>query len=59
MCTGPHTSDHLFRLDSGDGGGEINLRSFGNVKISDLDFADEAVIFVQTGYLFGDPRGAE
>ena len=33
--------------------------SFGNVKISDLDFADDAVIFVETGYPFGGSRGAE
>ena len=33
--------------------------SFGNVKISDLDFADDAIIFVETGDLFGGPRGAE
>ena len=33
--------------------------SFGSVKISDLDFADDAVIFVETGYPFGGPRGAE
>ena len=33
--------------------------SFGNVGISDLDFADDAVIFVVTGYPFGGPRGAE
>ena len=33
--------------------------SFGNVKISDLDFADDAVIFAKTGYPFGGPRGAE
>ena len=33
--------------------------SFGNVKISDLDFADDAVIFAETGYPFGGPRGAE
>ena len=26
---------------------------FGNVKISDLDFADDAVILVETGYPFG------
>ena len=29
--------------------------SFGNVKISDLDFADDAVIFVEAGYRFGGP----
>ena len=33
--------------------------SFGNVKISDLDFADDAVIFAETQYPFGGPRVAE
>ena len=34
--------------------------SFGNVKISDLDFADEAVIFAETlDIIFGGSRGAE
>ena len=33
--------------------------SFGNVKISDLDFTDDAVIFAETRYPFGGPRGAE
>ena len=33
--------------------------SFGNVKISDLDLADDAVIFVETRYPFGVSRGAE
>ena len=34
--------------------------SFGNVKISDLDFADDAVIFAETlDILLGGPRGAE
>ena len=33
--------------------------SFGNVKISDLDVADDAVIFVETGYTFGGPQHAE
>ena len=33
---------------------------FGNVKISDLDFADDAVIFAETlDILLGGPRGAE
>ena len=34
--------------------------SFWNVKISDLDFADDAIIFVETLdiYSFGGPRGA-
>ena len=40
MCTGPHTFQHLHGLDS--------------VKISDLYFADDAVIFVETlDILFG------
>ena len=29
--------------------------SFGNVKISDIDFADDAVIFVETRYTDGGP----
>ena len=33
--------------------------SFRNVKISDFDFADDAVIFAETGYPFGGPQGAE
>ena len=33
--------------------------SFGNVKISDLDFADDAVIFVETLDILGGPQGAE
>ena len=34
--------------------------SFGNVKISDLDFVDDAVIFAKTfDILSGGPRGAE
>ena len=33
--------------------------SFGSVKLSDLDFTDDAVIFAETGYRFGGPRGAE
>ena len=33
---------------------------FGNDKISDLDFADDAVIFAETlDILFGGPQGAE
>ena len=31
--------------------------SFGNVKISDLDFVDDAVIFAETGYPSEGPRG--
>ena len=49
MCTGPHTFQHLYGLDSM----EVSERSscsesFGNVKLSDLDFADDAVIFAET-----------
>ena len=33
--------------------------SFGNVKISDLDFADDVVIFADTGYYLGGLRCAE
>ena len=32
--------------------------SFGIVKISDLDFADDVVIFVETRYPFWRPHGA-
>ena len=51
MCTGPHTFQHLHGLDSYLG--RMSERSscgalFGNVKISDLDFADDAVIFTVT-----------
>ena len=49
VCTGPHTFQHLYGLDSGEDVGEIKLRcTFGNVKISGLDFADDAVIFAET-----------
>ena len=49
MYIGPHTLRHLHGLDSGEG----VLRSscgalFGNIKISDLDFADVAVTFAET-----------
>ena len=49
VCTAPHTFQHLYGLDSR----EVSERSscgasFGNVKISDLDFADDAVIFAET-----------
>ena len=49
MCTGPHTFQHLYGLESE----RMSERSscvalFGNVKISDLDFADDAVIFADT-----------
>ena len=34
--------------------------SFGNVKIFDLDFTDDAVTFAETlGYHFRGPQGAE
>ena len=35
------------------------VASFGNVKISDLNFADDAIMVVGTGYPFEGPRGAE
>ena len=36
------------------------VASLGNVKISDLDFTDDAVIFVETlDILLGGPCGAE
>ena len=50
MCTGPHTfMDWIL--------GRMSVRSscgasFGNVKISDLDFADDAVIFAETFDIF-------
>ena len=47
MCTGPHTFQHLYGLDSGDRRmleRSSCSASFRNVKISDLDFADDAVI---------------
>ena len=48
MCTAPNTFQHLYGLDSREDVGEIKLRSFGNVKISNLDFADDAVVFAET-----------
>ena len=49
MCTGPHTFQHLYGLDCGEDVGETScVASFGNVKISDLDFTDDAVIFTET-----------
>ena len=49
MCTGPHTFQHLCGLDSGEDVGEIKLQClFLNVKISDFDLADDAVIFAET-----------
>ena len=49
MCTGPHTFQHLYVLDSGEDVREIKLRCIvWDVKISALDFADDAVIFAET-----------
>ena len=50
MCTGPHTFHHLYGLDSGRTSERSSScgASFGNVKISDLDFADDALIFAET-----------
>ena len=49
MCTGPHTFQCLYGLDSGRMLARSSCSaSFGNVKISDLDFVDDAVIFVET-----------
>ena len=49
MCTGPHTFQHLYGLDSGEDIRRSSCgASFGNVKITDLDFADDAVIFAET-----------
>ena len=48
MCTGPHTFQHLYGLDSVEDVGETSCAaSFENVKISDLDFTDDAVIFAE------------
>ena len=53
MCTSPHTFQCLYVLDSGRISGRSNCgESFENVKISDLDFADYAVIFVKTLDMF-------
>ena len=60
VCTGHHTSQHLYGLDSGEDVRETSCSAlFGNVKISDLDFADDAVIFAETGYPFVGPQGDE
>ena len=50
MCNSPHTFQHLKGLVSGGGTLERSScgASFWNVKISDLDFADDAVIFAET-----------
>ena len=49
MCTAPHTFQHLYglvlvRMSERSSCGA----SFGNVKISDLDLADDAAIFAET-----------
>ena len=60
MCVGPHTFQLLYGLDFGEDSERSSCSaSFGNVKISELDFADDTVIFAETGYPFGGPRGAE
>ena len=49
MSTGPHTFQHLYGLDSREDVGEIKLRCiFWSIKISDLDFTDDALIFAET-----------
>ena len=49
VCNGPHAFQHFYGLDSGEDVGEIKLRCIvWDVKISDLDFADDAVIFAET-----------
>ena len=55
MCTAPDNFQRLYELDPGEDVGEISCgASFGNFKISDLYFADDAVIFVETlDILFG------
>ena len=47
MCTGSHTFQHLYGLESGEDVREMKLRCI-VWEISDLDFADDAVIFVET-----------
>ena len=61
VCTGPHTFQHLYGVDSGEDVRSSCGASFGNLKISDLDFANNAVIFAETLYIypFGGPRGAK
>ena len=58
MYAGPHSFRHLYRLDSGEDVGEIKLRcNVWNVKISDLDFGYDAVIFADTlDILLGSPE---
>jgi len=51
VCAGPHTFQRLYGMDSGEDVGEEKSScgaSFGNANISDLDFADDAVIFGET-----------
>ena len=49
MWTGPHTFQHLYGLDSREDVERSSCgTSYGNVKISDLDFTDDAVIFAET-----------
>ena len=49
MCTIPHTFHRLYGLVLGRMSERSSCgASFGNVKISDLDFADEAVMFAKT-----------
>ena len=50
MCTGSHTFQRLYELDSGSSISERSSCSalFGNINISDLDLADDAVIFAET-----------
>ena len=56
MCTGPHTFQHLYGFDSGEESERSSCgASFGNVKISDLDFTDDAVIFAETVYILLGP----
>ena len=46
MCTGPHTFQHLYGLDFEEDVERSSCgASFENIKISDLDFADDADIF--------------
>ena len=49
MRSGPHTFHCLYRLHSVEDVGEIKLQCIiWEVKVSDLDFADDAVIFSET-----------
>ena len=48
MCTGPHTFQDSYGLDSGEDVRDQAAVHRWNVKISDLDFADNAVIFAET-----------